>query len=172
MSMSNQTNSVKQNIIDWCNEEKIQCVDSGNANQQFIWYVDIDVNHIIFHQMVNYPDRITIQAQIDIPKEKQGCIENDKNKKSDLLLKLETLATIFRVSVKFIENDEHILIRVRPFKPHYSSTMTKVEFLEYMERMSNIKSTLENHLFIAIGNEFQLQQNQQSQPDANDVGIL
>ena len=172
MSVSNQTNSVKQNIIDWCNEENIQCVDSGNANQQFIWSLRIDVEHIIFYQMVNYQDRIIIQAQIDIPKEKQGCIENDKNKKSELLLKLETLATMFHVSIKFIENDEHILIKVRPFKPHYSSTMTKVEFLEYRERMSNIKSTLENHLFIVIGNEFKLQQNQQSQPDASDVGII
>jgi len=86
-------------------------------------------------------------------------------------LKLDTLATMFDISIKFIENTERILMRVRPFKAHYNSTMTKAEFLKYVERMSNIKFTLENHLLITIGNELQLQQDQQSQPDASDVGI-
>jgi len=171
MIMSQQINTMKQNIIDWCNEENTQYVDTSNANPQFTWSLQVGVDHIIFYQAVNYPNRIYIQVQIDISNENQGCLENDPNKKKDLLLKLDTLATMFDISIKFIENAERILMRVRPFKAHYNSTMTKVEFLKYIERMSNIKFTLENHLLITIGNELQLQQDQQSQPDASDVGI-
>jgi len=165
--MSNQPDPVIQNVIDWCKEDNIDCVDDSSKNTTLSWLLTINKNVIIYKQP-EQPDRIYIQSQINISKNHQEMITKwNQTKKNDLILKLQTLVAQFDANIQIIQ-EETTITKIVLSKVRFHSTISKAEFLELYVRTDTIHGTILNHLRHSLGLELQQSQAQQKHSDSDN----
>ena len=53
--------SVKTNIIGWCNADNLKCVDESSNNPKFSWAILVG-GEVMIYKQPHLPDRIYIQS--------------------------------------------------------------------------------------------------------------
>ena len=179
VNMSNSPDPVKQNIIDWCNTDNIQCNDLSNDNPIFSWIVGMGKNLILIYKVPQFPDRIYIESRIKISENHQKLINEtwNKAKKNNMLLTLKAVAVQldFNISFTFEENDKKPKVKdkiteIKSNKVHFHSSIKKADFLSVFNRISNIHNHLLNQLSILLETEVkQLEEKQKLSESDNPL---
>ena len=165
--MSENQDVVKQNIINWCNEDRIEFVDESSRNPNFSWLVAVGKPQILFYKQPNLQDRIYAQSQIVVSPEHQTMIEGwNATKRNSMILKLQTLATQFDINMNF-QLEGNKITTIGSFKVHFHSTIKKSDFLSLLLRVQTIHNNLLNQLRLSLGLELQQLQSQQSSESSN-----
>ena len=161
--------SVKNNIIGWCNADNLKCVDESSNNPNFSWAILVG-GEVMIYKQPHLPDRIYIQSQISISPEHQTLIEAKPDMKNNLMLNLTTNATNLDIGMNF-QIVEGKLKGVNLSKVHFADTISKADLLRNFLRVQQVHQTILNQLRSTLGLEFQQSKAQTTQPDASDVGI-
>ena len=169
--MSENQDVVKQNIMNWCNEDGIERVDESSRNPNLSWLVALGKPQILFYKQPNLQDRIYAQSQINVSPEHQTMIEGwDAIKRNNMILKLQTLATQFGININF-QQEGNKITSISSFKIHFHSTIKKSDFLDLLVRVQNIHNTLLNQLRFSLGLELQQLQSQQQSSESSNPAI-
>jgi len=169
--MSNQTDPVKQNIIDWCNADGIQVVDESSKIPDCEWFLVALGNTMIF-KLKKFSDRIYFQSKITISKNHQKIIADNQKMRVGLVLQIPTIVLQMDASCAIEQNDTTIT-KVITSKVHYHSTIKKADFLTKLAKVQDVHTNLLNRLSVQLQTTAkQLQENQPAPaPDARDVGV-
>jgi len=169
--MSENQDVVKQNIMNWCSEDKIECIDESSRNPSFNWLLSIGDPKILFYKQPHLQDRINAQSQIIVSPEHQTMIEGwNATKRNDMVFKLQTIATQYDISMNFQKEGDKITM-INSFKTHFHSTIKKSDFLELFIRVQNIHMNLLNQLRLSLGLELQQLQSQQQSSESSNPAI-
>jgi len=168
--MSDQPDPVKQNIIDWCNEDGISFVDKSDDFPACDWIIIIDNTKMIYKQ-TRFPNRIYFQALIAISNEHQQAVQNPQTR-TKIIVEIPTNVLQMGATCNIVENNG-VINNLSITKVHFHSTIKKADFLENYIRLHNIHHTMLNQVSnILQTTAQQLQQNQPAPaPDASTVGI-
>jgi len=142
MSMSSQQPDItKENIMNWCNDDNIQCVDESTSNPQFTWSLAIGNPAIIVYKQPHLPDRIFIQSQITISPEHQTLIRETWNvpKRNGFAVKLQSLGVQLDINMNFGFDRDGIMTSISSFKVHFHSTISKADFLKLFLRVQDTR---------------------------------
>jgi len=169
--MSNQPDTTKQNIIDWCKEDGILIEDNSSKFPNYEWLLLVDKNKIVF-KTKRHPNRIFIQSSITITNNHQKIIADDQKMKFNMILQIPTMILQMGATCSIEQNDTTIT-KVSVSKIHFHSSMKKADFLANLFKVQDIHQNLLNQLSVKLQTTAkQLQQNQPAPaPDASDVGI-
>ena len=170
--MPDQPDTVKQNIIDWCNVDGIKFEDQSSKYPAHDWTLMINGKVAVYKQP-RLPDRIYFHAGFSFTSEQQKLIQDNKTIKNAILLQVPSLLAQMNVNTKFEMNGD-IMTGISLSKPHFHTTIKKADFLILYLRTQQVLQVLLNQLSVQLKISLQkLQQNQQKPPlpDASDVGI-
>ena len=104
MDMSTEQDSIKQNIIDWCREDKIQCVDKSSEDSQFTWLLSI--GKIILYKQPHLQDRLYFQFQIKLAEIHRKLVNQtwNINQRNSMMYHLKKLGVQYDINLDFINN--------------------------------------------------------------------
>ncbi|MCH7967095.1 MAG: DUF2299 family protein [Thaumarchaeota archaeon] len=165
--MSENVDPVKQNIIDWCNEDGIQVLDQSDANPQFAWSVLLTKKVMVYKQP-NLLDRIYVQSQIDVSPKHQTLIRNNQQIRNNLLLQLPAMASQNDINLTFRINND-VIEGISLFKINFHSTISKADFLRLFLRVEQIHSSVLNQLRTTLGLDLQQEQQRQQVGSENPL---
>jgi len=171
MNVSENQDVAKQNIMTWCTDDGITCVDESSRNPTFSWLLALSNPQILFYKQPNLQDRIYAQSQINVSPQHQTMIEGwDATKRNNMILNLQTLATQFDININF-QQDGNKITSISSFKIHFHSTIKKSDFLDLLVRVQNIHNSFLNQLRFSLGLELQQLQSQQQPSESTNPAI-
>ena len=150
MDMSTEQDSIKQNIIDWCREDKIQCVDKSSKDSQFTWLLTI--GKIILYKQPHLQDRLYFQFQIKLAEIHRKLVNQTWNihQRNSMMYHLKKLGVQYDINLDFKFNGDEIE-GISLHKIHFNSTISKSEFLEKFLRVQAIRNVILDQLNIEFG---------------------
>ena len=146
--MSN-VDSTRQNIIDWCQQDGIPCVEQP-ANPQMVW--GLSLGSISIYKQPRFTDRIYFQSSINLSNIHRTLVNQtwDNAHRNVMMFNLKKLVTQLDALLNFINpNDE--LIGFHTFKIQCNSTILKADFIEKFLRMQAIHEIVLNQLNLELG---------------------
>ena len=168
-SMSTQPDPVKQNIVDWCQEDDIACVIAHDV-PNFAWVLQLGrVGHTItIYKTTQHDDRIYIQSQISFGVTHRTLVNQTWNaqQRNNMTFNIRKLAVQYDCNLNFQLNGDEV-IGINTFKIHFHATISKSELLEKHVRMESIHLILLNQLNIELGIALQNDRTNQNQDNAN-----
>jgi len=172
MSMSDQPDPVKQNIVDWFQEDSITCKDISDKNPSFTWILEVGTQAtVLIFKLPNYPNRIYFRTMTNLISEHVKLLAEDAKKKGSIQFKIHTLAVQLEVNPTFKNDDKEQFNAIWISKIHYNSSIKKADLLEKFVRIQQCQNVVLNNLNKELGISIQ-SQNIPDAPDASDVGIL
>ena len=171
MIMSNQTDPVKQNIMDWCNADGITFEDESSKYPNMDWSLMIR-KRVAVDKQKRFSDRIYFHAGFNFAPEHKTLIQSNNQLRNEIILQIPLLLSQMDVTSK-IEGTGNDITGISLSKVHFHSSIKKADFLSLYTRVHQVFQALLNQLGIKLKVTLQqLQQNQSSPPpDASDVGI-
>jgi len=166
-NMSTQPDSIRQNIIDWCQDDNIQCVDTSAENTQFAWSLRLGNTAITIYKQPHLPDRIFIQSQIVLSEIHRTLVNQtwDTNQRNNMMFNLKKLVVGYNINMDFqLRGDE--LLGFNTHKIHFNSTISKAGLLEKFIRVQSIHEVILNQLNIELGLALQ---SDRTNRNSNDV---
>lgn len=151
--MSNQPDPVKQNIIDYCQEDNIPCTNPPNVpNSSWLLTLGRVGNQITVYKLTMYDDRIYFQSQIGFSEVHRTLVNQTWNsqQRNNMMFNLKKLAVQYDVLLDFQMNGDEIA-GIKTFKIHFHSTISKSELLEKHMRLESIHIIFLNQLNIELG---------------------
>lgn len=150
--MSRQEDVIKQNIINWCREDNIDCVDTSTDNPQFTWSLRLGGASITVYKQPRFPDRIYIQSQIRLASEHQTLVNQawQIQQKNNMMLNMKKLSVQYNVNMDFQTNEDNLL-GFNTYKTHYHSSISKADFLEKFISLQEIHFVILNSLNMELG---------------------
>jgi len=167
MSMSDQPDPVKQNILDWCKEDHMKCEDVSDKNPQFAFCIQIGTQ-IVIYKKPKLLDRIFVQSQITVNPKHTKLIKSKPDLEKKLMIGLPTLATQFDVSISFDATKDNELTGIRIYKTHFHSSISKADFLALITRHQPVYNVILNQLRQELGFESQQAEAQQKFSDSDN----
>ncbi len=165
--MSNQPDTIIQNIIDWCKEDKI--VNSGGKEQPLIgWSINVGRQGISVYKLIKFPDRIYFQSTINFSEIHRTVVNQkwDEKKRGVMMFNLKKLVAQLNVLLDFqLNNDE--LTGFNTHKIHHHSTISKADFIEKYLRIQSVHDIILNQLNFEIGEALL---SEKKNPDSSDTG--
>ena len=156
MNMSN-VDSTRQNIIDWCQQDGIPCIEQP-TNPQMVW--GLSLGSITVYKQPPLPDRIYFQSSISLSNIHRTLVNQtwDIAQRNVMMFNLKKLVTQLDALLNFINlNDE--LIGFHTFKIQGHTTISKVDFIEKFLRMRAIHEIVLNQLNLELGSALASSQN-------------
>jgi len=170
MSMSNQPDPVKQNIMNYLNEDSITFEDISERNTSFTWILRVgNVSPVLIFKLPNFPNRIYFRTITTLAPEHVTLLAEDATKKQNIILKIHTLAVELGTNPHFRDNADNQLNEVWINQIHYNSSIKKADLLEKFVRVQQCQNVVLNNLSKELG--ISIQSQQLPAPDASDVGI-
>jgi len=169
MSMSDQTDPVKQNIIDWCKEDNLKCVDESSDNPKHVFALSV-FDSVSIYKQSHLPDRIYIQSQYPITEENKELMNKKPEIAKNIKTNLPKLASQYDVHVNFGE-EKNILTRISIYKIHFHSTISKADFLRLFLRVHQVSNSIITQVSGELGLILKQESKKKPAPDASDVGI-
>ena len=151
--MSNQSDPVKQNIIDWCAEDNMPCADPPNVpNSSWLLLLGQVGNQITVYKSTMYNDRIYFQSQIGFSEVHRKLVNQTWNaqQRNNMMFNLKKLAVQYDVNLNFQMNGDEI-VGIKTFKIYFHSAISKSELLEKHMRLESVHIVLLNQLNIELG---------------------
>ena len=151
--MSNQPDPVKQNIIDYCQEDNIPCADPPNVpNSSWLVLLGQVGNQITVYKSTRYDDRIYFQSQIGFSEVHRTLVNQTWNaqQRNNMMFNLKKLAVQYDVNLNFQMNGDEI-VGIKTFKIHFHSAISKSELLEKHMRLESVHIIFLNQLNIELG---------------------
>ena len=150
--MSNQPDPVMTNIINWCQEDNIQCVDNSTNRSNVLWSLRIGTQSITVYKLSHILDRVYVQSGIGLNPEHQTLVNQtwQQPQRNDMMMKMKMLATQYDVNIDFVMNGNNI-ISFSTFKIHFHTTMSKADFLSMYIRIQSIHEIIFNQLNLSLG---------------------
>ncbi len=148
MNMSN-VDPTRQNIIDWCQQDRIQCVEQP-TNPQMVW--GLSLGSISIYKQPRFPDRIYFQSTINLSNIHRTLVNQTWNnaQRNVMMFNLKKLVTQLDALLNFVNpNDE--LIGFHTFKIQGHTTISKADFIEKFLRMQSIHEIILNQLNLELG---------------------
>ena len=148
MNMSN-VDTTRQNIIDWCQQDGILCVEQP-TNSQMVW--GLSLGSISLYKQPRFPDRIYFQSSINLSNIHRTLVNQtwDNAQRNVMMFNLKKLVTQLDALLNFVNpNDE--LIGFHTFKIQSHTTISKADFIEKFLRMQAIHEIVLNQLNLELG---------------------
>ncbi len=151
-TMSNQPDPAMTNIINWCQEDNIQCVDTSANRPNVLWSLRIGTLAITVYKLPQILDRIYVQSGINLNPEHQTLVNQtwQQPQRNDMMMKLKMLATQYDVNLNFGMNGNN-LISFSTFKIHFHTSISKADFLSLFIRVQTIHEIILNQLNLSLG---------------------
>ena len=148
MNMSN-VDHTKQNIIDWCQQDGIPCVEQP-TNPQMIW--GLSLGSITLYKQPRLPDRIYFQSTINLSNIHRTLVNQtwDNAQRNVMMFNLKKLVTQLDALLNFVNPNEE-LIGFHTFKIQGHATISKADFIEKFLRMQSIHEIVLNQLNLELG---------------------
>ena len=138
--MSAEQDVVKENIIQWCKDDKITYNDMSKNNPNFSWVIGIGKTSIIIYKAPQVSDRIFVESRIKLAPEHEKLVNEDwaPGKKTNMILKLRTLSVQLDFNIAFTTKEKDKITETKSNKIHFHSSIKKADFLQLFLRVSNI----------------------------------
>jgi|APSaa5957512535_1039671.scaffolds.fasta_scaffold33622_4 hypothetical protein len=148
--MSSQHDPIKQNIMDWCQQDGIRCVEAP-ANPQMVWGLIIH-SQVTIYKITQHPDRIYFQSSINLAQVHRTLVNQtwDNNQRNMMMFNMKKLVGQLNVLLNFIHNNEE-LVTFHTYKIHCHETISKADFLEKYLRIQAVHEIMLNQLNIELG---------------------
>lgn len=166
--MSAQPDPTRQNIIDWCQEDNIPSVSDDAVNPQFVWAIGVGATRISVYKIIQIPDRIYFQSQINFSEIHRTLVNQtwNVNQRNNMMHNLKKLVAQYDILMNFqLTNDE--LTGFHTYKIHHHPTISKADFLEKFLRVQAVHEVILNQLNIELGIALQSDQANQNSGDVN-----
>ena len=167
--MSMTTFQEKDSIIQWCKDDGISCTDKSDKLEKLTWILEIGNPVISIYKLPKYDDRIFFQANMDLSPKQKDLLDKDASKKQNIMLQVQSLAIQLETNPSFVIDDDKNKFRVSLTKIHYHSSVKKADFLEKLIRVQNVQNLMMNKLSVALGQDMELQQAQESASSDNPL---
>lgn len=168
-NMSAQPDPVRQNIIDWCNEDNIDCVES-TTNQNMAWNLMINTGRVAVFRPTRFSDRIYFQSGINIAPQHQTLIANNGDIRNKILLQIPSLIIQLDHDPRVFQTDTTIT-RLNITKIHFHTTISKAMLLSMSNRLLNVHQLVLNQLSVPLQTTMAQLEQTPTTPDASEVGI-
>ncbi|MHA7733946.1 hypothetical protein [Nitrosopumilus sp. S6] len=156
--------TTKENIMNYCKEDGIQCKDSSANKPNFEWA--LDVQKLLVYTQKKFPHRIYIQSHIVFGE--LAKLLDTPAKKNNLMIQLKDMALVNNFNLDFIFDDKNNITGILCYLVHYNSSIKKADFLPMQLRVTNIQDILYNKLTGLLGTETaKLKAQQQSETKEN-----
>lgn len=165
MSMSD--DQVKQNIMKYCDDDGIKCVDSSANKPNFEW--SLDLAKISVYKQKKFPDRIYIQSTIIFGE--LGKLLDTPQKKNNLMITLKSFALANEFNLDFSFDEKQNLTGILSYKIHYHSSISKADFLTLQLRITDVQDILFNQLTNLLGTETKKLKAQQENQNKENPAI-
>ena len=164
------TDTTKDNIIKYCKEDNIPCVDSSSKNPQFVW--SLDVNGLTVYAKPEFPQRIFIQSQIMFGDLEKTVNEWNEAKKNNFTIELRTFALLHNINLDLIKDSKGKITGILLYKVHYHSSISKSDFVPLQLRVRNIQEILLFRLGALLGTEVKKLQAQQKTDSSTNPAVM
>ena len=157
-SMSTQADQTRQNIINWCQQDGISCVDEP-ANPQMTWGLQLS-NALVVYMQPRFPDRIYFQSTINLADIHRILVNQtwDINQRNIMMFYLKKLVAQLNVLMNFVIPNEE-LTGFHTYIIHGHATISKADFLEKFLRIQAVHEIILNQLNIELGTALASSQN-------------
>ena len=164
------TDTTKDNIIKYCKEDNIPCVDSSSRNPPLVW--SLDVNGLTVYAITEFPQRIFIQLQIMFEELEKTINEWDEAKKNNFTIELRTFALLHNINLDLIKDSKGRITGILLYKVYYHSSISKSNFVPLQLRVRNIQEILLFRLGALLGTEVKKLQAQQKTDSSTNPAIM
>ena len=160
MNMSS-IDTVKQNIIDWCNEDKLVVKIQDVKPDDTVLNFSMAIDKVAIYNQKRFPDRTYLQCDINFSPEQIAMMTQwDNTKRTNFVASLTKNAIEFDYQNEFLLDGNNIKgIRIHKF---LVGDIIKSDFIHTLIRLQNILGYTFNLLNMTIGAELNIQQQNQS----------
>ncbi len=160
--------ATKQNIIDWCNQDKIVVKVQELKPDDPVLNFSIASGKIAIYNQKRFPDRTYLQCDIGFAPEQITMMQSwDNTKRTNFVSSLTKNAIEFDYQSEFLLDGNNIKgVRIHKF---LVGDFTKSDFIHTLVRLQNILGYTFNILNLTMGTELSLQQQQNQSSSENPL---